>query len=379
MKQILCVIAVLLVSCGGAVEPSLLEPPTPTMAAAEPATAPAPTQTADPSPTLPAVTAAATLPSPLQVSLDQPFQLTPGETAELAAEVLTITLDEVTNDSRCPQDTECFWAGEATLNGHATADGDVVPFTLIIGGDNLTGETSVAQLGRYQVAVSALDPIPTASSAISPADYTATLIVSLAQASATSEAGYIFAGEANDIAYRFEVTAQPGSADTASPNDQLIIRYTLENRGAVDVILFNKGHSEDAADGSVAYVIPSGGGIIELGQRAHVEPPDKDCPLREAEMVPLVSWLRAGETVTGEMTAELPLQPNHPFDDCTPSPPLPEAGAPLQVCLGYAVANSEIRIDEKGYVEDGDMEALQALIAAQALLCSDPFVLSGEE
>lgn len=45
-------------------------------------------------------------------TLDEQFTLNPGQSAQIKAERLLITFDEVLNDSRCPEDAICIWQGQ---------------------------------------------------------------------------------------------------------------------------------------------------------------------------------------------------------------------------------------------------------------------------
>jgi hypothetical protein len=49
-----------------------------------------------------------------KVGLDEEFSLSIGESAKIRGEDFEITFLEVLEDSRCPKDVECIWAGRAT-------------------------------------------------------------------------------------------------------------------------------------------------------------------------------------------------------------------------------------------------------------------------
>lgn len=49
------------------------------------------------------------------VALDQEFTLCVGQNARLEAEGLTVTLRAVPEDSRCPEDAQCAWEGNARV------------------------------------------------------------------------------------------------------------------------------------------------------------------------------------------------------------------------------------------------------------------------
>ena len=48
-----------------------------------------------------------------EVSLDQEFSLSPGQSIMIAGENLAIKFIEVISDGRCPKGAICVWAGEA--------------------------------------------------------------------------------------------------------------------------------------------------------------------------------------------------------------------------------------------------------------------------
>jgi hypothetical protein len=49
-----------------------------------------------------------------EVSLDQEFSLSPGQSTMIAGENLAIKFIEVISDGRCPKGDICVWAGEAS-------------------------------------------------------------------------------------------------------------------------------------------------------------------------------------------------------------------------------------------------------------------------
>jgi hypothetical protein len=59
--------------------------------------------------------AGATEPGNVQVTLDMEFQLSLGQVAELEGSELRIEFEAVPEDSRCPPNAFCFWAGDALV------------------------------------------------------------------------------------------------------------------------------------------------------------------------------------------------------------------------------------------------------------------------
>ena len=108
------------------------------------------------------------------MELDQEFSLRPAETVTVAGTSLALTLVGVTNDSRCPIDVVCVWAGEATVV-LAWQRGGVASEELTLTFASL-GDTG-ASLDRYHVAVVAVLPLPVSTAVIAPADYEVRLVV----------------------------------------------------------------------------------------------------------------------------------------------------------------------------------------------------------
>jgi hypothetical protein len=63
------------------------------------------------------------VPTTTDVTLDQQFTLSPGQTARIPAQGLEIRFDSVSGDSRCPEDVVCVWAGDAAINLTLTRNG----------------------------------------------------------------------------------------------------------------------------------------------------------------------------------------------------------------------------------------------------------------
>jgi hypothetical protein len=104
----------------------------------------------------------------------EPFEVKVNETSRLADENLSVRLDGVTNDSRCPIGVQCIWSGDA-----------VVELTVEkppAAADTLTLHTS-GRSGRqaaYEdliIRLLDLKPLPKEGTTIAPEDYRVTLVV----------------------------------------------------------------------------------------------------------------------------------------------------------------------------------------------------------
>jgi len=87
----------------------------------------------------------------------------------------TVTLLDVTDDSRCPSDATCVWAGDATVTVRVeTPDADAAAVALHTGlADRRTAEASGLRL-----TLSRLDPLPVAGQPVPREGYRAAIAIS---------------------------------------------------------------------------------------------------------------------------------------------------------------------------------------------------------
>jgi hypothetical protein len=110
--------------------------------------------------------------SPTEIRLDQEFELAPGGTVRIAGTSQTITFESVPQDSRCPANVTCVWAGNAEVRLRVRAadrDSSV--------GLNTTVEPHAAAVGSLRVELRALAPAPQAGSPTPSGAYRARLVV----------------------------------------------------------------------------------------------------------------------------------------------------------------------------------------------------------
>jgi hypothetical protein len=114
------------------------------------------------------------------IDLDIPFQLEAGEAALLESQGVKIGLMEVLEDSRCPRDVVCVWAGRAVVLISVTHEGqNLAQAELAIG--EAGKDASTWSFGRYTVELLALDPYPAAAGSGDNDEkpvYSATLVLS---------------------------------------------------------------------------------------------------------------------------------------------------------------------------------------------------------
>lgn len=109
-----------------------------------------------------------------EAQLDQPFTLFVRERAQLGD--LQIRFIGVPEDSRCPLDVECVWAGNAKIVlGVSLKDSDETVITI-----NSTVDPQEALYAGYRIRFVSLKPERFSERLINPAEYRVTLIVSRA-------------------------------------------------------------------------------------------------------------------------------------------------------------------------------------------------------
>ena len=103
------------------------------------------------------------------VDLGAEFTLAPGETVFVKAAEMNVRFVAVTEDSRCPADVTCIWAGEVKVSLEIRESSQAVSQVEISAGAGST----VA--GGYSVTVARVEPQPVSTTRIAPGDYRVTL------------------------------------------------------------------------------------------------------------------------------------------------------------------------------------------------------------
>ena len=112
---------------------------------------------------------------PVRVRLGQEFKLRVGQRAAVEGEGLRVRFASVANDSRCPADVTCVWAGNAEVQIEAEAGGSREGLRLNThGGDRFPKESRHKQ---YSVGLVSLSPHPRTDRETKAADYVATLVI----------------------------------------------------------------------------------------------------------------------------------------------------------------------------------------------------------
>jgi hypothetical protein len=116
--------------------------------------------------------AAACVEPSTEVPLDQDFELALGQSVAIAGTAQRVTFDAVTEDSRCPTDAVCVWAGNARVSLRVSAAGTDSTVAL-----NTGLEPRFLTVNRFRLELRGLIPAPRAATPTPPDAYRATLRV----------------------------------------------------------------------------------------------------------------------------------------------------------------------------------------------------------
>jgi len=110
------------------------------------------------------------------VDLGKEFTVNFNGTVDVKGENLKIQFLDVTEDSRCPQDVQCIWAGQAkiVLSIHKNNQKNLGNYEFLI----QAGNSPMQKIEGYLVKIVKLEPYPVSTKNIEKNDYKATLIVS---------------------------------------------------------------------------------------------------------------------------------------------------------------------------------------------------------
>jgi hypothetical protein len=111
----------------------------------------------------------------VQVRLNEEFCLSIGQHVSVTGEDLTVSFEEVTEDSRCPSDVTCVWAGRVSCVVELTHTGSSYRMTLTEPG--LTSEYTTEEYEEYELAFH-VTPYPEAGKKIGNDAYRLHLIIS---------------------------------------------------------------------------------------------------------------------------------------------------------------------------------------------------------
>jgi hypothetical protein len=103
------------------------------------------------------------------------FSIKVGQQLKLEGANLQVKFTGVPQDSRCPSNVNCVWAGNAEVSLEWTLDKCTTPITLNTHDTSRAGDES--KVAGFRIKLIKLEPYPHSEKKISPSDYTATLLV----------------------------------------------------------------------------------------------------------------------------------------------------------------------------------------------------------
>ena len=101
------------------------------------------------------------------------FTLAPGETAVVKGADARITFNKVTDDSRCPVDVTCVWAGDARIEITISRNGAADDTRIL----SITPPKYEAAVGNLRIRFVSLAPVPRQADANVPRKYRAEFVV----------------------------------------------------------------------------------------------------------------------------------------------------------------------------------------------------------
>lgn len=108
--------------------------------------------------------------------LDKQIKLVINQNLIIESEGLKVKFLKVTEDSRCPSDVTCIWAGQVgVLLNVSQNDKDLGNINLILGTDKGLAEKKV---NEYLIRLVEVAPYPVSTKKIEPSEYTITIIIS---------------------------------------------------------------------------------------------------------------------------------------------------------------------------------------------------------
>ena len=113
--------------------------------------------------------------TPLPVSLEEPFILEPGQSAELIDGDLYLVFNGILGDSRCPEGVWCWWEGDAEAAVVGDLPGEIQIDCVL---HTFSDYDQFCPMGSYEVHLLQVDPYPVfGDPPIDPSEYLATLVI----------------------------------------------------------------------------------------------------------------------------------------------------------------------------------------------------------
>jgi len=111
----------------------------------------------------------------ITASLGQAFDIKVGQEASISSQQLTLKFLSVSEDSRCPQGTNCIWEGNGKVNIELTPTGQT---SYVLELNTAMSLKSEATYLNYKISLLDLQPYPSAGRTIQQSEYIVTVRVS---------------------------------------------------------------------------------------------------------------------------------------------------------------------------------------------------------
>jgi len=111
----------------------------------------------------------------IMASPGQTFDIKVGQEASISSQQLTLKFLSVSEDTRCPQGTNCIWEGNGKVNIELTPTGQT---SYVVELNTAISLKSEATYLNYQISLLDLQPYPTEGRTIQQPEYIATVRVS---------------------------------------------------------------------------------------------------------------------------------------------------------------------------------------------------------
>ena len=109
----------------------------------------------------------------IQVQTNREFEIAVGQEVRVQGTPIVLRFGGVANDSRCPSDVQCVWAGNAVV-GLSLRQGEGPATDVAL---NTTLDPKITKILGYAIKLVHLKPVPNTGKAISGGEYVATLEV----------------------------------------------------------------------------------------------------------------------------------------------------------------------------------------------------------
>ena len=212
---------------------------------------------------------------PPRASLGVPFDIAVNQTVAVAGSDVSVTFLNITEDSRCPSDVVCIWAGQVTaMVGLTQNSTDLGRFNLTLGAGS-NSSMADQEVGSYRINLTQVQPYPMSSQPTLPSDYVATLVLSRENGTSTMARSALVMAvgnstEAGITAFiaSWSIERENGVAIVVMRDENMSLSRTVARFVPTDVECVNT-EMTDCIDGNVTSV--SGDAGISEGDTIHFE------------------------------------------------------------------------------------------------------------